>query len=52
MHPVSVFGDDGLHHFVVRCSHSDFGVVFFAGGGGRNPAALLGRLRDEFSRQY
>jgi hypothetical protein len=50
-YPDSIFADDGYNHFVVRCSHSHIGVVFFAGAGGRQPGATVDRLKDAFLRQ-
>jgi len=51
-YPVSVFGDDGYVHIVVRCSHAHLGVIFFAGAGGPSPLTLVDRLRDAFTRRY
>jgi DNA-binding transcriptional LysR family regulator len=51
-YPTSVFGDDGQHHLVIRCSHSNIGVIFFAGAGGRQPGGMVDRLKDAFMRTY
>ncbi len=51
-YPTSVFGDDGQHHLVIRCSHSNIGVIFFAGAGGRQPGGMVDRLKDAFTRAY
>jgi hypothetical protein len=51
-YPVSVFGDNGYVHIVVRCSHAHLGVVFFAGAGGPSPLDMVNRLRDAFSRRW
>jgi len=50
-YPVSVFGDNGYVHIVVRCSHAHLGVVFFAGAGGPSPLDMVNRLSDAFSRR-